>query len=67
MLHEVRGSLMARIPEGTDNTAADVAFEARPDEEQWVVWLDADREPAWGDALLAVFGAYPGHGKEENP
>ena len=65
MLHEIRGSLMARIPEGTDNTAADVAFEARLDEELWVVWLDADREPAWTDALLAVFAVYHGHGKED--
>ena len=58
---------MARIPEGADNTAADVAFEVRPDEEHWVVWLDADREPEWADVVLAVFGAYPGHGKEEDP
>jgi len=67
VLHEVRGSLMAGIPERTDTTAADVEFEARLDEEQWVVWLDADREPAWADALLAVLGACPGHGKEKNP
>jgi hypothetical protein len=58
---------MAGIAEGADKRAADVEFEARPDEEQWVVWLDADREPAWADAVLAVFGAYPGHGKEEDP
>ena len=29
-----------------------------PEEPQWVVWLDTDREPAWADALLRACCAY---------
>ena len=49
-------------PETTVDGRADAIGDAagRADEGQWVVWLDADREPVWADALLRACCAYSG-------